>query len=104
MRYPFRHGPAPLSEDRTTMIVRSKLHWFRMIFAWRGSMLPKIMPRLLVILVLGAIAVPVHQLLLSRLALDLNIQPFTLIGIALAIFLGFRNNLSYERYWEAGLL
>lgn len=83
------------------MIVRSKLHWFRMIFAWRGSVLPKIMPRLLVILALGLVAVPVHQLLLSRLALDLNIQPFTLVGIALAIFLGFRNTVSYERYWEA---
>ncbi len=83
------------------MIVRSKLHWFRMIFAWRGSVLPKIMPRLLVILALGLVAVPVHQLLLSKLALDLNIQPFTLVGIALAIFLGFRNTVSYDRYWEA---
>lgn len=27
--------------------------------------------------------------------------PFTLIGIALSIFLAFRNNASYERWWEA---
>lgn len=26
--------------------------------------------------------------------------PFTLIGIALSIFLAFRNNASYERWWE----
>ena len=26
--------------------------------------------------------------------------PFSLIGIALAIFLGFRNNTSYDRFWE----
>ena len=83
------------------MIVRSKLNWFRMIFAWRGSILPKILPRLTVILILGVVAVPAHQFLLSRLALDLNIQPFTLVGIALAIFLGFRNTVSYDRYWEA---
>lgn len=28
-------------------------------------------------------------------------MPFTLIGVALAIFLGFRNSASYDRYWEA---
>jgi putative membrane protein len=27
--------------------------------------------------------------------------PFTLIGLALAIFLGFRNGAAYERFWEA---
>lgn len=27
--------------------------------------------------------------------------PFSLIGLALAIFLGFRNNAAYDRYWEA---
>ncbi len=101
MRYPCRRGPAPHSGDGSAMIVRSKLNWFRMIFAWRGSILPKILPRLTVILILGVVAVPAHQLLLSRLALDLNIQPFTLVGIALAIFLGFRNTVSYDRYWEA---
>src|SRR5690606_9260679 len=26
--------------------------------------------------------------------------PFTLIGLALSIFLGFRNNSSYDRFWE----
>jgi putative membrane protein len=26
--------------------------------------------------------------------------PFTLIGLPLAIFLGFRNNTAYDRYWE----
>ncbi|WP_317047606.1 bestrophin family ion channel [Adhaeribacter pallidiroseus] len=29
----------------------------------------------------------------------LNTTPFTLIGLALAIFLGFRNNASYDRFW-----
>jgi hypothetical protein len=27
-------------------------------------------------------------------------HPFTLIGLPLAIFLGFRNNTAYDRYWE----
>ena len=27
-------------------------------------------------------------------------MPFTLIGLALAIFLGFRNSAAYDRHWE----
>lgn len=33
--------------------------------------------------------------------ITLTTVPFTLIGLALAIFLGFRNNAAYDRYWEA---
>ncbi|RBH33091.1 hypothetical protein C3F00_046975, partial [Pseudomonas sp. MWU13-2860] len=31
----------------------------------------------------------------------LSIPAFTLMGVSLAIFLGFRNSVSYERFWEA---
>jgi putative membrane protein len=31
----------------------------------------------------------------------LTTVPFSLIGLALAIFLGFRNTAAYDRYWEA---
>ena len=33
--------------------------------------------------------------------LDLPIAPVTIVGGALAIFLGFRNNSAYDRWWEA---
>ncbi len=33
--------------------------------------------------------------------LDLTVLPFTLTGLALSIFLGFRNNACYDRWWEA---
>jgi putative membrane protein len=32
---------------------------------------------------------------------DVPPTPFTLLGIALSIFLGFRNNACYDRWWEA---
>ncbi|MCC9605788.1 bestrophin family protein [Blastopirellula sp. JC732] len=32
--------------------------------------------------------------------LTLGMAPFTVVGLALAIFLGFRNNAAYDRYWE----
>ena len=82
------------------MIVRSKLNWFRMLFVWRGSVLSKILPRLCVILALGVIAIFAYPAMRSTVDFDLGIQPFTLVGIALAIFLGFRNNVSYDRFWE----
>jgi putative membrane protein len=31
---------------------------------------------------------------------DLSPTPFSLVGFALSIFLGFRNNTSYDRFWE----
>jgi putative membrane protein len=33
--------------------------------------------------------------------ITLTTVPFSLIGLALAIFLGFRNQAAYDRYWEA---
>ncbi|MFM0200546.1 bestrophin family ion channel [Paraburkholderia fungorum] len=83
------------------MIIRPHLHWFRMLLAWRGSVLPQLLPRLALIFGISIIAVAAHDHLLP---ISLNLSttaPFSLIGIALAVFLGFRNNASYDRWWEA---
>jgi ion channel-forming bestrophin family protein len=37
---------------------------------------------------------------LLRYKVQLSIAPFTLLGVSLALFLGFRNNASYDRFWE----
>lgn len=82
------------------MIVRPRLHWLRMLLIWRGSVLPRILPQLLAITGLAVVVTMLHDELL-RLQITLTFVPFTLIGVALAIFLGFRNSASYDRYWEA---
>lgn len=82
------------------MIVRSRLHWFRMLLIWRGSILPRILPQLLAITCLAVVVTMLHGELLHW-KITLTFVPFTLIGVALAIFLGFRNSASYDRYWEA---
>ncbi|NPT57414.1 bestrophin family protein [Paraburkholderia elongata] len=83
------------------MIIRPHLHWFRMLLAWRGSVLPRLLPRLFLIFCISIVAVAAHDHLLP-VSLNLNsTAPFSLIGIALAVFLGFRNNASYDRWWEA---
>lgn len=82
------------------MIVRPKLHWFRLVFVWHGSVLHSILLRLLLNLAMSIVAV----LCIPKFdawGLHLSTAPFSLIGIALAIFLSFRNNVSYDRFWEA---
>jgi len=81
------------------MIVRPRLHWLRMLFIWRGSVLPRIMPQLITVTLLALLVTLFHGQL-YHLKVPLTFVPFTLIGVALAVFLGFRNNASYDRYWE----
>jgi len=81
------------------MIIRKKDNWFRLLFAWHGSVLPQILPRLLVLVVLSGAVVAAH-VELPAYKVPLNAAPFTLFGFTLAIFLGFYNNASYDRFWE----
>lgn len=84
------------------MIVRPRLHWFALLFVWRGSVLPQISGRLLLIIAVSFGSVLGRNWWMHHYPDSaLSIPPFTLMGIALAIFLGFRNTVSYERFWEA---
>lgn len=80
------------------MIVRPTQNWFRLLFAWKGSVLPSIIPQLAFIGLVSCLAVFTHGRVFGD---PLNPAPFTLFGVALAIFLSFRNNASYERFTEA---
>lgn len=82
------------------MIVRPRPNWLRMLFVWRGSILKRIAPQLLCVIALAILVVRFHGQLLSW-KVTLTAVPFSLVGVALAIFLGFRNSASYDRYWEA---
>ncbi|WP_277189599.1 bestrophin family ion channel [Caballeronia sp. BR00000012568055] len=81
------------------MIIRPKLNWFRLLFVWRGSVLPQLLPRLTLIFVLSVAAIFMHDHVRSY-PIGLGTPPFALVGIALAVFLGFRNGASYDRWWE----
>jgi putative membrane protein len=81
------------------MIIREKDNWFRLLFVWHGSVLPQILPRLLVLLAL-AVAVVAAHVELPAYKVPLSAAPFSLFGFTLAIFLGFYNNASYDRFWE----
>ncbi|WP_316803134.1 bestrophin family protein [Pedobacter nototheniae] len=81
------------------MIIRKREHWFRLLFVWHGSVLPRLLPRLALLFIFALGVVYLHGAVFSF-KIPLNPAPFTLFGIALALFLGFRNNASYERFWE----
>ena len=81
------------------MIVRDRPSGLRLFLILRGSILSRIRAVLLVN-VLVAIAVTITHGALFELKITLTAIPFTLIGLPLAIFLGFRNTAAYDRYWE----
>ena len=85
------------------MIVRPRPNWFRLLLVVRGSVLPVILPQLLLTLAF-ALAVTLLHGRVYVWKVSLTFVPFSLIGLTLAIFLGFRNNTSYARYWEARML
>ena len=82
------------------MIVRPRENWFRVLFVWNGSVLQSIIPQLVFMGAVSSLAVLTHGKIFGE-KIPLNTAPFTLFGLALAIFLAFRNNASYERFVEA---
>jgi ion channel-forming bestrophin family protein len=81
------------------MIVRPRPHWLRLLLVRRGSLLGRIAPQLLFTVGLAAAVVLAHGQLWHW-KVTLTAVPFSLMGVSLAIFLGFRINASYDRYWE----
>ncbi|WFB66823.1 bestrophin family ion channel [Chryseobacterium sp. WX] len=70
-----------------------------MLFIWRGSVLKKIIVQLFII-TLFSLAIYFFKGRIFDYKVHLNPTIFTLIGLALAIFMGFCNSASYDRFWE----
>ncbi|MGI4831653.1 MAG: bestrophin family protein [Janthinobacterium lividum] len=82
------------------MIVRPRPSAFELIGIFRLSVLPKIAPQILSAAAFSLV-VTFGDFRYPTLFKSFSPAPFTLLGIALSIFLGFRNNVSYDRWWEA---
>lgn len=81
------------------MIVRPRPSAGRLFFVVRGSIVPKVAPQIAATMVLAAIVTVLHGTVLDH-RLTFTAAPFTIIGLALSIFLGFRNAAAYDRFWE----
>lgn len=81
------------------MIVgRRKRSSIELLFSLRGSVVPHILPWIGV-MTLSAVLVVWVNVALFPLQLT-NASAFAVFGVALSLFLGFRNNAAYERWWE----
>lgn len=81
------------------MIVRDRPSGLRLFLVWRGSVIMRIRRVLAVNIILAAAVTWAHGDVFDH-KVTLTTIPFTLIGLPLAIFLGFRNSAAYDRYWE----
>lgn len=82
------------------MIIRPRPNLLKLFFVMRGSVVPRILPQIIGFAIYAAAIVAVVQVTGVSLD-DFNIAPFGLIAITLSIYLGFRNNAAYDRWWEA---
>jgi len=82
------------------MIIRPRPNLFHLFFVMRGSIVPRIAPQIIGFALYGAAcAAAVHY---GGVALPpIGVGPFTVLGVALSLYLGFRNSASYDRWWEA---
>jgi putative membrane protein len=81
------------------MILRKRPSGLGLFLVLRGSVMPRILPTLIVNIVVATLVTLSHGDLYN-VKITLTTIPFTLIGLPLAIFLGFRNNAAYDRFWE----
>ncbi|OCP07166.1 MULTISPECIES: bestrophin family ion channel [unclassified Ensifer] len=82
------------------MIVRNRPTLLKLFFILRGSVIQRIFPQVLFVFGLSALVVWAHRVD-PGLVPSVSSGPFALLGIALSVFLGFRNNACYDRWWEA---
>ena len=84
------------------MIVQRHQSWWRMLFSIRGTSLQRTIPRLFFIVLFSTCMVLIAMQYPTEFhnKYSLTITPFQLIGLAISIFLGFRNNVAYDRFWE----
>ncbi len=82
------------------MIVREQTSIFKLLFSWKGTILPKVLPPLGFVVLLSTIIGGLSYIGFLNFP-ELPLVGFTLIGVVLSIFLGFKNSACYDRWWEA---
>ena len=83
------------------MIVRTRPNLLTLLFTLRGSILPRVALKLVGIVAVSCAVVGAEARWPAFFPVSAGVTPFTVVGLALSIFLSFRNNACYERWWEA---
>ena len=82
------------------MIVHSRPTLRELFTLWNISIVPRILSQIVATAVFAGLVTWFHVTHPEFLR-NFSVAPFTLLGIALSIFLGFRNSACYDRWWEA---
>ncbi|WP_261998017.1 bestrophin family ion channel [Stenotrophomonas sp. Ste96] len=82
------------------MIIRPRPHGWQLLYILRGSIVPAVAPKVVAILLLSIAVAALAELWHPPGIERVSVAPFTLLGLVLSIFLSFRNNACFERWWE----
>ncbi|WP_296261515.1 MULTISPECIES: bestrophin family protein [unclassified Pseudomonas] len=82
------------------MIVRPHPNLLNVLLALKGSIARRIALRAVMVTSLAAVIVLIESLHPDYFA-KVSATPFTLLGLSLSIFMSFRNNACYDRWYEA---
>ena len=81
------------------MIVRDHPSNLKLFFVMQGSVVPRIIGRIIGIALLSVVVMLLDQYVVTL--PHISIGAMGIFGVALSLFLGFRNNAAYDRWWEA---
>lgn len=81
------------------MIIREKSNNLALLFMWRGTILPKVLPMIITLMAVSMIAWALTHYQVYTVK-SVPVVGFTVLGVILSIFLSFRNNACYDRWWE----
>lgn len=81
------------------MIVRDRPSLTQLFFIMQGSVVPMIAANIIVVIIFAAIIISVDKYLFQF--PHISMSALSVFGVALSLFLGFRNNAAYDRWWEA---
>ena len=82
-------------------IHEQELSWFKVVFRWRYSVIPAIIPRVIFCGLFGLLVSIIHYYYVD---VGLPILSSVVPSIVLGLLLVFRTNTAYERLWEGRIL
>ncbi len=80
------------------MIIKDQPSAVELFFTMQGSIVPKIRGKILGVALISVAILVVDQFLFE--IPQVPIAAMGVFGVALSLFLGFRNNAAYDRWWE----
>ncbi len=80
------------------MLTYEPKRWIRLIFSWQGTVLPRILPRMLAVGGFATlVAIVEHHVIPLK---PFEGMPLPVLGLVLGFLVVLRTNTAYDRFWE----